>query len=131
VQYLEELACRMMKTAGSAIDTMKKMHHARRYIDPILIDMAQPDRKGAMRWSERRAQFTQLPVPAESCVYKSQLNAQTDGHALHGEIAADYTDMIYAATHVEVEGCRKASIATTSIKPPFGTPSAQRTWAAG
>jgi hypothetical protein len=39
--------------------------------------------------------------------------------------------MIYAATHVEVEGCRKAFIATTSIKPPFGTLSAQRTWAAG
>jgi len=48
VQYLEELACRMMKTAGSAIDTMKKMHHDRRYIDPILIDLAQPDRKGAL-----------------------------------------------------------------------------------
>jgi hypothetical protein len=29
--------------------------------------------------------------------------------------------MVYAATHVEVEGCRKAFIATTSIKPPFGT----------
>jgi hypothetical protein len=69
----------MMKTTGSAIDTIKKVHHVRRYIDPILIDMAQPDRKGAMRWSERRAQFTQLPVPVESCVYKSQLNAQTDG----------------------------------------------------
>ena len=90
MQYLEELACRMMKTAGSAIDTIKKVHHVRRYIDPILIDMAQPDRKGAMRWSERRAQFTQLPVPVESCVYKSQLNAQTDGHAPHGEITADY-----------------------------------------
>jgi 1,4-dihydroxy-2-naphthoyl-CoA synthase len=73
----------------------------------------------------------QLPVPVESCIYKSQLNAQTDGYALHGEIAADYTDMVYAATHVEVEGCRKAFIATTSIKPPFGTLSAQRTWAAG
>ena len=48
MQYLEELACRMMKTAGSAIDTMKKMHHDRRYIDPILLDMAQPDRKGAL-----------------------------------------------------------------------------------
>jgi hypothetical protein len=52
VQYLEELACRMMKTAGSAIDTMKKMHHVRRYIDPILIDMALPGCKGAMRWSD-------------------------------------------------------------------------------
>jgi len=29
---------------------------------------------------------------------------------LHGEIAADYTDMVYAATRVEIDGCRKAFI---------------------
>jgi hypothetical protein len=37
---------------------------------------------------------------------------------LHGEIAADYTDMIcghiYAATRVEIEGCRKAFILPTT-----------------
>jgi hypothetical protein len=71
------------------------------------------------------------PFQSKAASTSRSLTAQTDGHALHGEIAADYTDMIYAATHVEVEGCRKAFIATTSIKPPFGTPSAQRTWAAG
>ena len=76
-------------------------------------------------------QRASCPFQSKAASTSRKLNAQTDGYALHGGIAADYTDMVYAATLVEVEGCRKAFIATTSIKPPFGTLSAQRTWAAG
>ena len=55
-------------------------------------------------------QRANCPFQSKAASTSRKLNAQTDGYALHGGIAADYTDMVYAATLVEVEGCRKAFI---------------------
>ena len=110
VQYLEELACRMMKTAGSAIDTMKKMHHVRRYIDPILIDMAQPDRKGAMRWSESVHNLLSCP-PLQQAAQPTF-------------IADDFRSNLRSARHLRKENGRQVETAETHNRkgtcPPAG-----------
>jgi hypothetical protein len=50
----------MMKTAGSAIDTTKKVHHVRRYIDLVLIGM--PSRTAKARCARQKACAIYFPA---------------------------------------------------------------------
>jgi hypothetical protein len=59
-------------------------------------------------------------VPVQRCTVHKHRNLLAHApERLHEEITADYTDMIYAATHEEIEARRKASSASggSSIVP--------------
>ena len=60
-------------------------------------------------------------VPVQRCTVHKHRNLLAHApERLHEEITADYSDMIYAATHEEIEARRKAFIRTSCRRRPSG-----------
>ena len=55
-------------------------------------------------------------VPVQRCTVHKHRNLRARPRALHEEITADYTDMIYAATRQQIEARRKAFIRKWRLK---------------
>jgi hypothetical protein len=120
----------MMKTAGSAIDIMNKVRFVRRDIDPILIDMALPGCKAAMRWSESVENsslgrcLAQGSAPATRSRRKLRDTSQLDGQTNGGRLRARSLPIMRRHAW-RSKAAAKRSLPATSIKTPIGAISAK------